>query len=89
MNGLKILASLLEARPVPQERLLYPCARQFYWLLPHLVVYVLFVVNQAFEIARIIIFIVGQPIILRNIIWQVAIVLRKLRSLLLQAGLKS
>ena len=83
MNRLKILACLLEPRPVPQERLLNPCTWQFYWLLPHLVVYVLFVVNQAFEIARIIIFIVGQPIILRSIIWQVAIVLRKLRRLLL------
>jgi hypothetical protein len=88
MNGFKILASLLEPRPIPEERLLNPCARQFYRLLPHLVVYVLFVVNQTFEIARIIIFIVGQPIILGNIIWQIAVVLRKLRGLLLQAGLE-
>jgi hypothetical protein len=88
MNWLEILARLLEPRPVPQERLLYPCTRQFYWLLPHLVVYVLFVVNQAFEIARIIIFIVRQPIWLWYIIRQVAIVLRKLRSFLLQSGLE-
>ena len=87
VNGLKILASLLESRTVSQEWLLDACAWQFNRLLPHLIVYVLFVVNQAFEIASIIIF-VGEPIILRSIIWQIAVVLRKLSGLLLQASLE-
>jgi len=53
MNRFEILASFLETRPVSKERLLDACARQFYWLLTHFVVYVLFVVNQTFEIVSI------------------------------------
>lgn len=87
VNGLEILASLLESRAISQERLLDACARQFNRLLPHLIVYVLFVVNQAFEIASISV-LVGEPIILRSIIGQVAVILGKLSGLLLQASLE-
>lgn len=57
MNRLKIFASFFETRSITQEGLLNTCARQFYGLLTHFIVYVFFMVNQTFEIVLIIIFI--------------------------------
>lgn len=81
MNGLKIFARFLETRPVSQEGLFDTCARKFYGLLSHFVVYVLFVVNQTFEIVCIRI-LVSKRIGSLPIIWKIAIILRKLSGFL-------
>lgn len=59
VNWLKILASLLKSGSISQKRLLNTCARQFYRLLPYFRVYILFVIDQTFEITSIII-LLGQ-----------------------------
>lgn len=87
MYRLKILACLLETRPISQKGLLDTCPWQFYGLLTHLIVYVLFVVNQTFEITCIVIFVLYVHICLPTI-RQVAVIMSQLSGLLFQTSLE-
>ena len=82
VDRLKVFASFLESRSVPKEWLLDACARQFYRLLSHLIVYVLFVVNQTFKIVLVLLILIRQIIPTLSIVWKVTVVLCKLGSFL-------